>query len=324
MGNNKKALQEVEKVLKKTPNLKTGLALKALALIRLSREKESQSLIEELEKNSESNDDSTLQVMTYCYRELDQCKLKLNSAIAINWRNFFLVDKICMIYQNAAKSQPGNEELLTQLFMAYVRISDYKSQQTTALQLYKAKPKNPYYFWAVMSVVLQALRGPESKDKGKSKVLLTLAQRMVDKIISTDKIEAEQEVQLYLNILDYQEKYEDVLTFLQSDVCLDKFPGAPISIKIEIYKKLKRWTELKDLSKLLLEEDPDRWDYYQDYLLSCFELANAGDKSIIDTCLNFINEVSMQTQLLVAYNAKMTFPCRFFKNQAIRNCVDHI
>lgn len=74
LGNNKKALQEVEKVLKKTPNLKTGLALKALALIRLSREKESQSLIDELEKNSENNDDSTLQVMTYCYRELDQCK----------------------------------------------------------------------------------------------------------------------------------------------------------------------------------------------------------------------------------------------------------
>lgn len=74
MGNNKKALQEVEKVLKKTPNLKTGLALKALALIRLSREKESQSLIEELEKDPDSNDDATLQVMTYCYRELDQCK----------------------------------------------------------------------------------------------------------------------------------------------------------------------------------------------------------------------------------------------------------
>lgn len=78
MGNNKKALQEVEKVLKKTPNLKTGLALKALALIRLSREKESQTLIEELEKNPESNDDSTLQVMTYCYRELDQRKKILN------------------------------------------------------------------------------------------------------------------------------------------------------------------------------------------------------------------------------------------------------
>jgi N-terminal acetyltransferase B complex non-catalytic subunit len=160
-----------------------------------------------------------------------------------------------MIYQNAAKKQPGNEELLTQLFMAYVRVSDYKSQQAVALNLFKAKPKNPYYFWAVMSVVLQALRGPDSKDKQKSKMLLTLAQRMVDKLISSDKIEAEQEVQLYLNILEYQEKYEEMLDFLQSQICLDKFPGAPISIKIEIFKKLKKWNELKDLSKQLLEEE---------------------------------------------------------------------
>lgn len=61
-------------MLKKTPSLKTALALKALALIRMGREKESQTLIEDLEK-SEPDDDATLQVMTYCYRELDQCKL---------------------------------------------------------------------------------------------------------------------------------------------------------------------------------------------------------------------------------------------------------
>lgn len=73
IGNNKKALQEVEKVLKKTPNLKTALALKALALIRLGREKESQSFIEDLEA-SEPDDDPTLQVMTYCYRELNHRK----------------------------------------------------------------------------------------------------------------------------------------------------------------------------------------------------------------------------------------------------------
>lgn len=72
IGNNKKAIQEVEKVLKKTPGLKTATALKALALIRLGREKESQVFIEDLEK-SEPDDDSTLQVMTYCYRELEQC-----------------------------------------------------------------------------------------------------------------------------------------------------------------------------------------------------------------------------------------------------------
>lgn len=165
------------------------------------------------------------------------------------------MDKICTIYSNAAKKQPGNEELLTQLFMAHVRVNDYKSQQTVALQLYKAKPKNPYYFWAVMSVVLQALRGPESKNKEKAKVLLSLAQRMIDKIIKDDKIEAEQEVHLYLNILEYQEKYEDVLEFLQSKVCTEKFPGVPISIKIEIFKKLKKWNDLLLLATELLEEE---------------------------------------------------------------------
>lgn len=73
VGNNKKALQEVEKVLKKTPHLKTALALKALSLVRLGRENESEKLIENLEK-SEPDDEATLQVMTYCYRELDQRK----------------------------------------------------------------------------------------------------------------------------------------------------------------------------------------------------------------------------------------------------------
>lgn len=165
------------------------------------------------------------------------------------------MDKICSVYHHAAKKQPANEDLLSQLFMAHVRVNDYKSQQTVALQLYKAKPKNPYYFWAVMSVVLQALRGPESKNKDKSKVLLTLAQRMIDKIIDGGKLDAEQEVQLYLNILEYQEKYDEALTFLESTTCTTFFPGAPISIKIELLKKLNHWTKLREIIKeLLLEE----------------------------------------------------------------------
>lgn len=68
---------------------------------------------------------------------------------------FHLGDNICIAYDNAVKQCPGNEELLSHLFMAYARVLDFKAQQNTALALYKLKPKNPYYFWAVMSVVLQ-------------------------------------------------------------------------------------------------------------------------------------------------------------------------
>ena len=60
------------------------------------------------------------------------------------------------MYEKATLLDPTNEELLSQLFMAYVRIGAYKKQQNTALALYKVKAKTPYYFWAVMSVVLQA------------------------------------------------------------------------------------------------------------------------------------------------------------------------
>ena len=60
------------------------------------------------------------------------------------------------MWEAASKREPQNEELLSQTFMAYVRQGLYKKQQQVAMQLYKVQPKNPYYFWAVMSIVLQA------------------------------------------------------------------------------------------------------------------------------------------------------------------------
>lgn len=37
---------------------------------------------------------------------------------------------------------------------------------------------------------------------------------------------------------------------------------------------------------------PDRWDYYQDYLMACFEIIKGGDNTCVESCYNFINEVS--------------------------------
>lgn len=88
----------------------------------------------------------------------------------------FLADKISEVYEAAAKADPNNEELLTHLFMSYVRLGDYKKQQQTALTLYKMKPKNPYYFWAVMSAVMQAIHADQKLARG---VILPLAERMV-------------------------------------------------------------------------------------------------------------------------------------------------
>lgn len=51
--------------------------------------------------------------------------------------------------------EPNNEELLSHLFMSYVRLDDYKKQQDVGMALYKLIPKNPYFFWSVMSLYLQ-------------------------------------------------------------------------------------------------------------------------------------------------------------------------
>ena len=60
------------------------------------------------------------------------------------------------MYEKAYKSKPDSEEILNSLFMAYVRLGNYKKQQQVAMLLHKLRPqKNPYYFWAVMSIVMQ-------------------------------------------------------------------------------------------------------------------------------------------------------------------------
>ncbi|CAH1985847.1 unnamed protein product [Acanthoscelides obtectus] len=73
IGNNKKALQECDKVLKKTPNLHCAKALKALTLNRMGKEYDSQDILEALVKENPT-DDATLQAITLCYREMQECE----------------------------------------------------------------------------------------------------------------------------------------------------------------------------------------------------------------------------------------------------------
>ncbi|XP_065369445.1 phagocyte signaling-impaired protein [Calliphora vicina] len=253
LGNHRKALQESEKVLKKHPSLLCAKALKGLALLRLGRYEESHSFLQAV-ADEKPVDDATLQVLSFCYKELEQ------------------LDKIVEIYNYAVKQSPNNEELLAHLFISHVRLEDFKAQQSVALQMYKGQPKNAYYFWAVMSVVLQGIRGPESHNEMKRKIYLSLAQRMVDKMIQENKLESEQEVYLYLHILKLQEKFKEALEFLNGPVCEKLYPGAPIYMKINLLKELKMWQDCNVLLKDLLKDEDDRWDYYQDYLTTCFEL----------------------------------------------------
>lgn len=59
-------------MLKKSPNILCFKALKALALLRMGRDDEADVLVEQIAAENPS-DDSTLQVMTFCYKEREEC-----------------------------------------------------------------------------------------------------------------------------------------------------------------------------------------------------------------------------------------------------------
>ena len=57
----------------------------------------------------------------------------------------------------------------------------------TALSLHKVVPNNPYYFWGVMSIVMQARMDPSKAQT----MFLPLAERMVERFVTEGKLDAE-------------------------------------------------------------------------------------------------------------------------------------
>ncbi|XP_068227044.1 N-alpha-acetyltransferase 25, NatB auxiliary subunit [Palaemon carinicauda] len=257
-GNNKKAVQEADKVLRKQANLHCARVLKGLALLRLNRREECENLISTVIQEGPT-DEATLQALTICFREMHQ------------------PDRICTVYEMAVKSEPSNEELLSHLFMAYVRIGDYKNQQQTAMKLYKLKPKNPYYFWAVMSHVMQAHKSVDPKGK---KISLLLAERMVDMFVKDGKIDAEAEVLTYLHILETQNKYAEAIAVLDGPLS-DKVIHQPqnfLALKRGTYHaRLNQWESASAVYKDLITKEPDNWQHYVEYIRVMMELKLAGN-----------------------------------------------
>lgn len=109
---------------------------------------------------------------------------------------------------------------------------------------------------------------------------------MVENFISDNKLEAEQEVRLYIMILELQEKWEDILKFLNTPLYAQLVPGSNAQACIPYLIKLERWRQLNLLCKEQLFDNHDRWDYYMHYFDSVFQLMKKTEESVesIDNC----------------------------------------
>lgn len=152
------------------------------------------------------------------------------------------------------------------------------------MALYKVRPKNPYYFWAVMSIVLQATTGGVD-EKLSINMLLPLAERMVAKMAKEKKMEQEQETHLYLMILELQRKFKEALEVLDGPIGEQLKEQTSYwelfnTKKIDYLKKLEKWTSVNSLAKEMLQQTPDQWNVYLDYITSVFHILDnqKGDK----------------------------------------------
>uniref|UniRef100_A0A452GVT7 Uncharacterized protein n=1 Tax=Gopherus agassizii TaxID=38772 RepID=A0A452GVT7_9SAUR len=227
------AIQQADKLLKKHKDLHCAKVLKAIGLQRTGKQDEAFALAQEVTA-LEPTDDNSLQALTILYREMHRPEL------------------VTKLYEAAVKKVPNSEEYHSHLFMAYARVGEYKKMQQAGMALYKIVPKNPYYFWSVMSLIMQSI---SAQDENLSKTMfLPLAERMVEKMVKEDKIEAEAEVELYYMILERLEKYQEAL-----DVVRGKL-GEKLTSELQsrenkcmaMYKKLCKWPECNALSRRLL------------------------------------------------------------------------
>ncbi|XP_078484050.1 N-alpha-acetyltransferase 25, NatB auxiliary subunit-like [Ciona intestinalis] len=250
-GNYKKACHETEKVLKKQKDLIAAKVLKTIALHRMGKEEEAFDLSNEIAMEAPT-DENSLQGLSLYYKEIHRTEL------------------ICPLYESAVRLCPGNEEYLTHLFMAYVRHEQFQEMQRVAMLLYKQHPKNPYLFWGIMAIVLQAENTTDKKLA--TKMYLPLAEKMVEKHVKAGKIEAEAEVKLYLMILDLMGKHEKALEVVNGDLggkLISDIGGRPAAL-LEVQKKLENWEFVNEENKKLLKQKPDVWNYALDYLDSLF------------------------------------------------------
>ncbi|KAM3937578.1 N-alpha-acetyltransferase 25, NatB auxiliary subunit [Leptodactylus fuscus] len=252
-GNNKMAIQQAEKLLKKHKDLHCAKVLKAIGLQRTGKQEEAFVLAQEVAA-LEPTDDNSLQALTILYREMHRPEL------------------VTKLYEAAVRKVPSSEEYHSHLFMAYARVGEYKKMQQAGMALYKIVPKNPYYFWSVMSLIMQSI---SAQDEKLSKTMfLPLAERMVEKMVKEDKIEAEAEVELYYMILERLGKHEEALEVIRGKL------GEKLTSELQsrenkcmaMYKKLSRWPECNALSKRLLLLNSDDWQFYLSYFDSVFYL----------------------------------------------------
>lgn len=169
----------------------------------------------------------------------------------------------------------------------------YKRQQQVATAMFKSFGKNPYYYWGVMSAVMQAL---EARANGQGRLadmmFLPLAEKMVTKAIEEKRLDASETLRLYLMILEEQGKFEQYLEVIQKDQdggFREAHPLMPLEtdrerLRTSVLCKTKNWDAAAASLRRMVALDPDEWsNYIQLVSVAKNAAAEEGETSEVNT-----------------------------------------
>jgi hypothetical protein len=179
-------------------------------------------------------------------------------------------DDIIDLYYHALQKNP-NEEWANHWFMAIVRKGDFKQVQQVnathqaAVKINRDFKSNKYYFWMVVSIYVQSqdIHSPNRT------ILLTLAERMIQKGIQEGKLDTFEMLQLYLMVLRDQNKFDEALAVLEGPVA--SVCKVDIDLKrflVEFSESKQDWGRSEKYAKEILAVNPDDWQALEALLQS--------------------------------------------------------
>ncbi|KRY42769.1 Phagocyte signaling-impaired protein, partial [Trichinella spiralis] len=272
-GNVKRAIQDSDKFIKKYPQAPVAKALKTLCLIRYGRSGEADKLIEACFQCGPI-DQLAMQALSYCFRELGKPHM------------------LVVLYQRMLDQNPNNEDYMASLSLSHGRAGDFKMFGLQAMQLYKQVPNEKYYFWSVVSNVLQAHGQSESA----MTLHLPLAQKMTVKYIKEHRNNINDNIiQLYLFILKMGSHHNEALRFLQSDLIQ---PEIHLKMylaeeQLAVWERLGRHEEALEFSKERIRMKTDGWPFWNkmiDNFLCLLEVNQERRKRLFENFVEFFNE----------------------------------
>ncbi len=286
-------MTEIDRLLKKQANFTACKALKCLVLLKLERHEDARVLANELDALAST---TTRTAPPGDASNVDENALTFFSQYYKDLRQF---DKVVWLYEAATKREPTSEELFCSLFMAYVRMKDYKNQVLTAQKLYKLTRKIPYYNWAVISVLLQI---DENSNQLKQTLYIPMALKMLEKEffdenIQQTKVFGEMECLLYLHTLELKGDFPKALNFLEKHLdSLTKsssnesmLPAYFSHDKPLIYNyKAGNVDVTYRLAKQFLNEDNYLWNWYEILFDTFFKFDQTKQEEFIKDLHEFI------------------------------------